>query len=381
MTTGGGSSLVIPQHLLPDDGRFGCGPSKVPAVALSRLSQDGGRLMGTSHRQAPVRTLVGRVKDGLRQLFQLPPEYEVVLGNGGATCFWDIATLALIEHKSQHAVFGEFSSKFAQAVCGAPHLDAPEIVETEPGKRPLPYISSEVDAYCLTQNETSTGVSMPIRRLGGERQLMLVDATSAAGGMEIDIDQTDAYYFSPQKCFASDGGLWLAILSPNALDRSRRLCSSDRWVPAFLNLWTAVENSRLDQTVNTPAVATLFLMAEQLEWTLSQGGLSWAAARCRESARALYGWAEGTDYATPFVAESEDRSPVVATVDFDESISAIEVSSVLRQNGVVDTDSYRKLGRNQLRIGLFPAVDPVDVGRLTTTIDWVVQELRAGGHS
>ncbi|MHB8395184.1 MAG: phosphoserine transaminase [Candidatus Dormibacteria bacterium] len=380
MTTGGGSDLLIPQHLLPEDGRFGCGPSKVPAGPLSRLSLSGGKLLGTSHRQPPVRNLVRRVKDGLSQLFQLPPGYEVVLGNGGATCFWDVASLALIDHRSQHAVFGEFSSKFAQAVRDAPHLEDPEVIETEPGTRPSPRFSSEIDAYCLTQNETSTGVSMPVRRLGGADQLMLVDATSAAGGMEVAIDQTDAYYFSPQKCFASDGGLWLAILSPAALERAQRVCSSDRWIPGFLDLWTAIENSRLDQTVNTPAIATLFLMAEQVDWMLSQGGLEWTSARCRESSAILYQWAERADYASPFVADSEDRSPVVATVDLDGSISAKEVSSVLRKNGVVDTDSYRKLGRNQLRIGLFPAVEPTDVERLTAAIDWVVEALRGGGR-
>ncbi|MHB1576852.1 MAG: phosphoserine transaminase [Candidatus Dormibacteria bacterium] len=375
MTTGSGAALVIPHDLLPEDGRFGCGPSKVPALALERLEGAGGRLMGTSHRQPPVRQLVQRVREGLGQLFDIPDGYEVVLGNGGATCFWDVAVYSLIERRSQHLVFGEFSSKFAKEAKGAPHLDAPEVIETPPGTHPEPRENPEVDCYCMTHNETSTGVAMPIERLGSSEQLVLVDATSAAGGVEVDIRATDAYYFSPQKCFASEGGLWLAVLSPLAQERARRLGSSSRWVPGFLDLVAAIDNSKLNQTVNTPAVATLFLLAEQVEWMLDHGGMSWAAARSRQSAEIVYTWAQQSWFASPFVARPEDRSPVVATIDLDPRVSAEEVSRVLRANGIVDTDSYRKLGRNQLRLGLFPAVDPEDVRHLTEAISWVVERL------
>jgi phosphoserine aminotransferase len=329
-------------------------------------------LLGTSHRQAPVRRLMGRIKETMADLFAAPEGYEVVIGNGGATCFWDMATVGLILHRSQHLVFGEFSAKFAQAVAAAPFLDSPEILRAAPGTRPEPRVSEEVDCYCLTQNETSTGVAMPVLRLGDGGQLVLVDATSAAGGMDVDLSECDAYYFSPQKCFAADGGLWVALLSPAAVERARAIADSDRWVPPFLDLWGAIESSRLDQTVNTPAIATLFLLAQQADWMQEHGGLKWAAARCRESSSLIYGWAQRSPYASPFVAREEDRSPVVATVDLDPAISAAEVSAVLRQNGIVDTESYRKLGRNQLRLGLFPAVDPADVQRLTAAIDWVV---------
>ncbi len=375
---GSGADLVIPQHLRPGDGRFGCGPSKVPAAAVRALAEAAPALLGTSHRQAPVKALVGRLREGLAELFQAPPGYEVVLGNGGASYFWDVATLSLIERRSQHLVFGEFSSKFAQAAHAAPHLDEPEIIESPPGTCPSPVSNPGVDAYCLTHNETSTGVAMPVRRVGDQNQLVLVDATSAAGGMPVDLSQADVYYFSPQKCFASDGGLWVAILSPAAIARTERLCHSDRWLPASLDLWLALENSRQDQTYNTPAVATLFLLAQQVDWLLSQGGLAWAADRCRQSAGIVYDWADARNFASPFVVDAADRSPVVATVDLDESVSAKAVSAVLRQNGIVDTDAYRKLGRNQLRLGLFPAVDPADVRQLTLAIDWVVARLLTG---
>ncbi len=323
-----------------------------------------------------MRQLVQRVREGLGRLFDIPDGYEVVLGNGGATCFWDVAVYSLIERRSQHLVFGEFSSKFAKEAEGAPHLEPPEIIESPPGTHPDPRESREVDCYCMTHNETSTGVAMPIQRLGGAEQLVLVDATSAAGGIVVEIAATDAYYFSPQKCFASEGGLWVALLSPAAQERARRLTSSARWVPSFFDLAAAIDNSRLNQTVNTPAVATLFLLQQQIEWMLDHGGLPAAAARSQQSAELVYTWAERSWFAAPFVGRAQDRSPVVATIDLDPRISAVEVSRVLRANGIVDTDSYRKLGRNQLRLGLFPAVDPADVQALTEAIGWVVEHLQ-----
>lgn len=340
------------------------------------LAEAGPTLLGTSHRQPPVKALVGRLREGLSEFFHAPSGYEVVLGNGGATYFWDVATLSLIERRSQHLVFGEFSSKFAQAVYEAPYLEEPELIEALAGTCPSPVSNPEVDTYCLTQNETSTGVAMPVRRVGTPGQLVLVDATSAAGGMAIDLSQTDGYYFSPQKCFASDGGLWVALLSPAAIARTERFCRSERWIPPSLNLLTALENSRQDQTYNTPAVATLFLFAQQLDWLLAQGGLPWAAERCQRSAGIVYDWASASDFASPFVEDPAQRSPVVATVDLDPSVSAKQVSAVLRSNGIVDTDAYRKLGRNQLRLGLFPAVDPDDVRQLMRAIDWVAARLR-----
>lgn len=361
--------------MLPSDGRFGCGPSKVPAVALEALGGAGARLLGTSHRQAPVKKLVQQVREGLAQLFQLPQGYEVVLGNGGSTAFWDVASLTLLERRSQHLVFGEFSSKFAAATTGAPFLEAPEVIETEPGIHPLPRPSADVDAYCLTHNETSTGVAMAIERVGGAGQLVLVDATSGAGGLPVSISETDAYYFAPQKCFASEGGLWVALLSPAAIERAERLEKSGRWIPASLSLVLALENSRLNQTYNTPAIATLFLLAKQIEWLLDMGGLSWAVDRSRQSAAIIYGWAEERTFASPFVAKAEDRSSVVATIDLLDDVPAKEVSAILRENGIVDTESYRKLGRNQLRVGLFPAIEPADVVQLTRSVDWVVEAL------
>ncbi len=369
--------LTVPSHLLPKDGRFGCGPSKVPGAAVRALADASADLLGTSHRQAPVKQVVGDVRSGLAELFSLPDGYEVVLGNGGASCFWDVAVSCLIAGRSQHLVFGEFSSKFAAAAAAAPHLAAPQVIESPPGTRPSPQPSSEVDTYCLTQNETSTGVVAPVVRVGGEEQLVLVDATSAAGGLAVDVRQADAYYFSPQKCFASEGGLWIALCSPAAVSRAEDLAAGDRWIPPSLSFLQALQNSRQNQTVNTPAIATLFLLNHQVHWLLDQGGLSWAVARCRDSAQLVYEWAEARPWANPFVAEPSERSSVVATIDLDPEIPARRVSEVLRQNGIVDTDSYRKLGRNQLRLGLFPAVEPSDVAQLTRSIDWVVEHLQA----
>ncbi len=331
--------------------------------------------MGTSHRQAPVKSLVRRLREGLADLFQLPAGYEVVLGNGGATAFWDVATFGLIENRSQHLSFGEFSSKFAAAAQAAPHLGDPQVIEAAPGTHPWPEPAEGIDLYALTHNETSTGVMMDLRRPEGpaaDRALVAVDATSGAGALRFDPAQVDAYYFAPQKSFASDGGLWLALLSPAALERAARLHESGRWVPASLDLSIAIEQSRLDQTYNTPALATIIMFVNQLEWMLAGGGLDFAAGRSEASARTLYGWADGSEYATPFVAKPDERSNVVATIDFRDDIDAAAVAKVLRANGIVDTEPYRKLGRNQLRIAMFPAVDPADVEALTRCIDHVV---------
>lgn len=368
-------TIRIPTELLPADGRFGCGPSKVRPEALAALAATGSTLLGTSHRQAPVKRLVAGIRAGVRDLFALPAGYEVVLGNGGSTCFWDLATFGLIERRSEHLVFGEFSSKFAAAAKAAPFLDDPRLVESAPGTHPQVEIDPSVDLYALTHNETSTGVAMTIQRPEGATGLVAVDATSAAGGLPVDPAQFDVYYFAPQKVFASDGGLWVAILSPAALERVAAIAASGRWTPAFLDLAQAIDQSRQDQTLNTPAVATLFLFEEQLRWMNSQGGLAWSAGRSAESARTLYGWAGARPWATPFVADPGQRSNVVGTVDLDAAIDAKTVSAVLRANGIVDTDAYRKLGRNQLRIGMFPAVDPADVAALTASIDYVVERL------
>ena len=362
--------ISIPKELLPGDGRFGSGPSKVPLGALERLATSGRDLMGTSHRQAPVRSLVGRLRAGLTDLFSLPDGYEVVLGVGGATVFWDAAAFGLIETRSQHLVFGEFSSKFAAAVAAAPHLSDPEIVESEPGTHPLAQ-ASEVDTYALTHNETSTGVMMPVARVSPQA-FTIVDATSAAGGIEVDPGQFDVYYFSPQKGFASDGGLWIALCSPAAVARIGSLAGSDRYIPPSLDLKTALDNSRKDQTYNTPALATVFLMVEQVEWMVSNGGLGWAAGRSAASAQTLYAWAEAHELAEPFVKDPVQRSPVVGTIDFAAAVDAAEIAAVLRANGIVDTEPYRKLGRNQLRIAMYPAIDPGDVELLTKAIDHVV---------
>ena len=369
--------LTIPADLLPADGRFGAGPSKVRPAQLDALAATGRGYLGTSHRQAPVRSQVGRLRAGLRELFALPDGYEVVLGNGGATEFWDIATFGLITQKSQHLSFGEFSSKFATAARQAPFLDEPSVITSEPGSHPRPVAEDGVDLYALTHNETSTGVMMPIRRIDGADQgaLIAVDATSGAGGLPVQAPEFDVYYFSPQKCFASDGGLWVALLSPAALERIAAIRASGRWVPASYDLTIAIDNSRLDQTYNTPALSTIFLMAEQVDWMNSQGGLDWAVARTADSSSRLYTWAEKNSVATPFVTDPAMRSQVIGTIDFDASVDAAAVAKVLRANGIVDTEPYRKLGRNQLRIAMFPAIEPTDVEALTACIDHVMERL------
>jgi phosphoserine aminotransferase len=368
--------ITIPDDLLPADGRFCSGPSKVRPEALVALADSGRSYLGTSHRQATVRFMVAALRNGIAELLSLPDGYEVALGNGGTTAFWDAATFGLIEQRSQHLSFGEFSSKFAACALAAPHLDDPDVIESPPGTVPEAKATPDVDAYCLTHNETSTGVAAPLQRPDRAEGLVLVDATSAAGGLRFDAAQTDAYYFAPQKGLASDGGLWLAALSPAAVERIERIAAGDRWVPAFLDLGIALDNSRKDQTYNTPALATIFLAVQQVEWILHNGGLGFAAGRCDRSAEIIYRWAERSDYATPFVADPALRSHVVATIDLDATIEATTVSAVLRQNFVLDTDSYRKLGRNQLRIALYPAIDPEDVEALTHCIDYVVERLR-----
>jgi phosphoserine aminotransferase len=369
--------ITIPADLLPADGRFGCGPSKVRPESVAALAAAGVDYLGTSHRQEPVRYMVSRLRNGLAEMFALPDGYEIVLGNGGSTVFWDIATFGLIEQRSLHASFGEFSSKFAAASAAAPFLGDPVVVKSDPGTHPEIAADASVDAYALTHNETSTGVAMQLARPEGatDGQLVLVDATSAAGGLRFDPAQTDVYYFAPQKCLASDGGLWLAAMSPAAIERIERIGATDRWIPESLSLTVALDNSRKDQTYNTPALATVFLAVQQVEWVNENGGLHFAAGRSDRSAEIIYGWAEASSFATPFVTDPDQRSHVVATIDLDESIDAPTVSKVLRANGIVDTDSYRKLGRNQLRVALFPAIDPDDVAALTTCIDHVVAAL------
>jgi phosphoserine aminotransferase len=367
-------TLKIPAELLPADGRFGAGPSKIQTSHLDALAATGSSLMGTSHRQAPVKNTVGRVREGLTALFEFPEGYEVVLGNGGATAFWDIACFGLIRERSQHLSFGEFSSKFATSAKKAPWLADPSVITSEPGSRPDAVAEEGIDAYAWAHNETSTAVMAPVRRPAGidEDALVLVDATSGAGGLPVDLDQVDVYYFAPQKCFASDGGLWIALMSPRALARAEEVAASDRYVPPFFDLPTAIDNSSKNQTYNTPSVATLFLMAEQLDWMNSQGGLKGMVERTTASSDALYGWAERTAYTTPYVAEPADRSLVIGTIDFDDSIDAAAIAATLRANGIVDTEPYRKLGRNQLRIAMYPAIDPADVEKLTAAIDFVV---------
>jgi phosphoserine aminotransferase len=369
-------SIIIPSELKPVDGRFGCGPSKIRPEALAALSASGNSILGTSHRQKPVKNVVKRVREGLTSLFNLPEGYEVVLGNGGSTAFWDIATFGLIEERSQHLVFGEFSSKFAAASKEAPFLGEPTVIKSEPGSHPVAVAEAGIDVYALTHNETSTGVAMPILRPAGtDGALVLVDATSAAGGLMVDAKEFDTYYFAPQKSFASDGGLWIAIMSPAAIARAEKIKASGRWVPAFFDLGIAIENSRLDQTYNTPALVTLMLLAEQIEWMNANGGLSFAAGRSTKSSDILYSWAEKTSYTTPFVTDAAMRSKVVGTINFDDAIDATKIAAALRENGIVDTEPYRKLGKNQLRIGMFPAVDPSDVEALTKCIDHVVAAL------
>lgn len=371
------SAITIPQDLLPSDGRFGCGPSKVRIEQITAISDAATSIMGTSHRQAPVKNLVGSVRSGLTELFGLPDGWEIVLGNGGSTVFWDAATFGLIESRSQHLVFGEFSSKFADASAAAPHLGEPSVISTDPGDHPTAVAEDGIDLYALTHNETSTGVSMTLTRPDGiaDDALVAVDATSAAGGLSWNPSEVDVYYFAPQKSFASDGGLWIAACSPTATDRIERIAASDRWRPAALDLGIALSNSRLNQTYNTPALATLIMLNAQIEWMLSNGGANWVADRVAASAATMYGWADAHTLATPFVTDPAKRSHVVATIDLDDSIEATAVSAALRANGVVDTDSYRKLGRNQLRVGMFPAIDPADIERLTRCIDYVMEQL------
>jgi phosphoserine aminotransferase len=368
--------IKIPTDLLPTDGRFGCGPSKVRPEAVEALAGAGRDYLGTSHRQARVQFEVGALRNGLAELLALPDGYEVLLGNGGTTSFWDAATFGLIEARSQHLRFGEFSSKFAEAAAAAPHIGEPANLFADVGTHPLPVADPDIDTYCLTHNETSTGVAMPLERPEGAEGLVIVDATSAAGGLRFDPNEVDVYYFAPQKCLASDGGLWLAAASPAAIERISRIAASDRWIPASLDLGIALENSRKDQTYNTPALATVFLANQQVEWINQNGGLEWAASRCDRSAATIYDWAEASSYATPFVNDPAHRSHVVATIDIDAKVAdANVVSDVLRANGIIDTESYRKLGRNQLRVALFPAIDPDDVAALTACIDHVVDGL------
>jgi phosphoserine aminotransferase len=370
-------TIQIPAELLPADGRFGCGPSKVRPEALQALATDGAALMGTSHRQTPVKNLVREVRDGLTRLFDLPEGYEVVLGNGGTTAFWDAAAFGLIRERSAFGTYGEFSAKFASGVQEAPFLADPVIAAAEPGSLALPAGTPGIDAYGWAHNETSTGVMAPVVRPSGadDDALVLVDATSGAGGLPVDIAETDVYYFAPQKSFAADGGLWLAVMSPRALARVEEIAASGRYVPEFFSLPTAIDNSRKDQTYNTPAVATLLLLAEQLEWMNGQGGLEWTVARTAESSSVLYDWAEKSPVATPFVTDPSKRSQVVGTIDFSDDVDAAAVARVLRANGVVDTEPYRKLGRNQLRVAMFPAIDPDDVRALTECVDHVLTEL------
>jgi len=378
------ANLVIPDGLKPSDGRFGCGPSKVRPQALARLAGEGAAVMGTSHRQKPVKALVGEIRTGLRELFSASDGYEVALGNGGATAFWDAAAFGLVEHRALHLTYGEFSSKFAQVTAGAPFLQEPVVVSAEPGDAPDPAAleaaggEGRVDVVTWAHNETSTGVMLGVQRpVATGDALVLIDATSGAGGLPVAIDQADTYYFAPQKSFAADGGLWIALLSPAAQERIAALDKSERWIPAFLSLQTALENSVNDQTYNTPAVASLFLLAEEIRWMLDGGGLDWCVSRTTASSEHLYGWAERSGYATPFVTDPAKRSLVVGTIDFNDEVDAATVAKTLRANGILDTEPYRKLGRNQLRIGMFPAVEPGDVQALTACIDWVVERILA----
>jgi phosphoserine aminotransferase len=372
-------AIAIPADLLPADGRFGSGPSKVRPEAVRALAEVSGTYLGTSHRQATVKDVVGRLRDGLTQLFSLPDGWEIVLGNGGTTVLWDALCFGLVDQQSQHLSFGEFSSKFAACVAAAPWLGDPEVIESATGTHPHAVGRAGVDTYALTHNETSTGVRAPVLRPAGADAgaLVAVDATSAAGGIRFDPAECDVYYFAPQKALASDGGLWLAACSPAALERIERIAASDRYIPASLNLSTARDNSSKNQTYNTPALATVFLAMHQVEWILGNGGLDWSAGRCDASAATIYGWAEAHALASPFVTNPEERSTVVATIDFDDVVDANVLAKVLRANGIVDTDSYRKLGRNQLRVALFPAIDPDDVAALTRCIDHIIGELRS----
>jgi len=371
MTTPATDAAQIPAELKPADGRFGCGPSKVRPQALAALAERSA-LMGTSHRQAPVRDLVGRVRSGLGELFSLPDGYEVALGNGGTTAFWDAAAAWIVRERALHLTYGEFSAKFAKATATAPFLADPILVEADPGDAPVPTADPAADVIAWAHNETSTGVMVPVERPAGDA-LVLIDATSGAGGLPVDVADADAYYFAPQKSFGADGGIWLALLSPAAIARIEQLDGAeDRWQPGFLSLQTALENSRKEQTYNTPALATLLLLADQVEWMLANGGLDWCVQRTSDSSGRLYGWAERSDVATPFVADPGKRSLVVGTIDFADSVDAAALAAALRANGIVDVEPYRKLGRNQLRVGMFPAVEPADVEALTACIDWVL---------
>ena len=378
-TSSGRTALTveIPREMLPADGRFGSGPSKVRPEQVEYLASLGRTVLGTSHRQKPVKDLVRRVREGLTTFFDLPDGYEVVLGNGGATAFWDVAAFGLIRDRAQHLAFGEFSSKFASVTRNAPFLGEPTVVRGEPGTLPAPSAEAGVDSYAWAHNETSTGVMAPVRRVAGadEGALVLVDATSGAGGLPVDVRETDVYYFAPQKSFASDGGLWLAVMSPAALARVEEIKAGGRWIPDSLDLTTAIDNSRKDQTYNTPAVATLAMLAHQVEWLNGNGGLAWATGRTSESASRLYGWAERTEYTTPYVADPAHRSHVVGTIDLADTVDAAAVAKTLRANGIVDVEPYRKLGRNQLRVAMFPAIDPDDVEALTRCVDHVVAAL------
>lgn len=370
------AELTLPADLKPSDGRFGCGPSKVRPEQLANLAKDGASVLGTSHRQKPVKSLVGRVRAGLTELFRLPDGYEVVLGNGGTTAFWDAAAFGLVRERAQHFTYGEFSSKFAKVTGKAPFLGESIVVKGEPGSAPEIAYQQGADLVAWAHNETSTGVAVGVRRPeGSEGALVAIDATSGAGGLPVDASEFDVYYFAPQKSFASDGGLWIALMSPAAIERVNEIGATDRWVPDFLSLPTALDNSRKDQTYNTPAVATLFLLADQIEWMLSHGGLDWTTARTRESSSRLYEWAEKTSYTTPFVSDAALRSQVVGTIDFDDSVDASVVAKTLRANGIVDVEPYRKLGRNQLRVGTFPAIEPDDVTALTRCVEWVVENI------
>ncbi|MCK2024693.1 phosphoserine transaminase [Microbacterium sp. SSW1-47] len=367
-------AIEIPGDLLPADGRFGCGPSKVRPAQLEALLSSGSSILGTSHRQAPVKNLVGSVRERLAALFRIPDGYEILLGNGGSTAFWDAAAFGLIERRSQNLVFGEFGGKFA-AAAGAPWLEAPDVRRAEPGSCTQAAFVDGIDVYAWPHNETSTGVSAPVSRVDADGALTVIDATSAAGGIDFDVAQADVYYFAPQKNLGSDGGLWFAAVSPAAVDRIERIAASGRYIPEFLSLKQAVDNSRLNQTLNTPALTTLHLLDSQLQWILDNGGLAWAAARTAESSSVLYDWAEASTVATPFVSDPAHRSPVVATIDFDDSIDAAAIAKTLRANGIVDTEPYRKLGRNQLRVATFVSIEPDDIRQLTRSIDYVLENL------
>jgi phosphoserine aminotransferase len=371
------TSAQIPTDLKPADGRFGCGPSKVRPEALAALAERAD-VMGTSHRQAPVRDLVARVQNGLGELLGLPDGYEIALGNGGTTAFWDAAAAWLVRDRALHLSYGEFSQKFAKVTGAAPFLADPIVIEADPGDAPDPVADPDADVLAWAHNETSTGVMVEVLRPADAGDaLVLVDATSGAGGLPLDASQADVYYFAPQKAFGSDGGLWLAALSPAAIARIEQLDGAEgRWQPAFLSLSTALENSRKGQTYNTPALATLLLLADQVEWMLGGGGLAkFCVERTRASSSHLYGWAGESGIATPFVADPAKRSLVVGTIDFEDSVDAAALASSLRANGIVDVEPYRKLGRNQLRIGMFPAVEPADVEALTACVDWVVENV------